>query len=535
MQISPLLPILCLLAGAVLIVLSTLVRFRWPSLIMVVSTGLAAAAMLPIAQQLPSTVIALDWRPATLLGSAVSLRVDTAAWLFGLALLLAGFAVGVTWLVVPAQGQSAPRALVLAMLAVGLASVFAANLLTLAISWGLLDALFCLTLLARGGRVSPQGASGSGRRAQMVLGLNGLATLSLWLVAVLIEQDHLSPYWHLLILPANARLLIGLAAALRLGLYPLHMWQPIELVGELDRAILIYLIPAAAGLSLWVRLSAIQGLPEGNLWPTIALITALIGGIQAWLQSDPRESLPHLALGYGGLLILSATATGSTTAALVAGSASWLLGLTLFFMGRPFTRTTWPWASLSSLGVASLAGLPLTIGYVGRLGFYRGLMAGPVWMLVVSMLAETLLISAMLRRLTTPDVEPSLPKGIPAHVGYAIALAVAAAPLLLAGVIRVPTAQPMLSMTASAWVAWAIPLAGAAVLTFIARQVRPRTSNWGAVLGKVVRLDWLYSMLLPLMRSPARVGLLLADLLEGDAAFLWMLVILALVLLYVRG
>ena len=527
MQISPLTPILCLLAGAVLIGLSTLVRFRWPSLIMVIATGLAAAAMLPLAQQLPATVVALDWRPVTLLGSAISLRVDTTAWLFGLALLVAGFAVALTWLVVPAKGQSAPRALAQAMLAAGLASAFAANLLTLAITWGLLDALFCLTLLARGG-------ANSGRRAQIVLGLNGLATLTIWFVAVLIEQDHLSPYWHLLILPSTARLLMGLAAALRLGLYPLHLWQPVELVGELDRAILVYLVPAATGLALWMRLAVIQGLPEGNLWSIIALVTALVGGVQAWLQSDPHESLPHLALGYGGMLILSATSAQTSSEALVAGSASWLLGLTLLFMGQSFTRKTWLWAALSSIGAAALAGLPLTVGFVGRLAFYQGAVSGPAWMLLLAIVAETLLISAMLRRLVTPDAESLVPAGILAHLGYAVALAVAAAPLLVAGAVRWPGQSSAPHIGGSVWAAWAAPLAGATVLAVVTRRLRRRVSNWNIWAGRFIRLDWLYSVMLPVMRSPARVGLLLADLLEGDGAFLWMLVILALVLLYVR-
>jgi hypothetical protein len=57
----------------------------------------------------------------------------------------------------------------------------------------------------------------------------------------------------------------------------------------------------------------------------------------------------------------------------------------------------------------------------------------------------------------------------------------------------------------------------------------------GEVTGRVIRLDWLYAILLPVARSPARLGLLAADLLEGDGAFLWMLVILALVLLYVQS
>lgn len=527
MQISPLTPILCLLAGAVLIGFSALVRFRWPSAIMAISVGLALIAMLPLARQLPASAIALDWRPVTLVGSTVSLRVDSTAWLLGVTLLAAGLAVALVWLVVPAQGQSAPRALMLAMLAMGLASVFAANLLTLAITWGLLDAFFGLTLLARGG-------AASGRRAQVALGLNGLATLAVWVVAVLIEQDHISPYWHLLALPTTARSLMGVAAALRLGLYPLHLWQPVELAGELDRAILIYLIPAAAGLALWVRLAVIQALPPGSLWPTLALVTALLGGVQAWLQSDPRESLPHLALGYGGMLILAATGARIPVTALAAGSVSWMLGLTLVFMGRPFTRKTWLWAGLAALGVATLAGLPLTIGFVGRLALYQKLLAGPAWMLWLAVMAEMLLISAMFRRLTMQEPEMPTPQGVPGHIGYAIALTVAAAPLLVAGVVRMPEEQVTSALDTVTWLTWAVPLVGAVVLTILSTRLDRRMREWGQVLGRVVRLDWLYSMLLPMSRAPARVGLLLADLLEGEAAFLWMLVILALVLLYAQ-
>ena len=526
MLISPLIPILCLLAGAFLMAVSALVRFRWPSLIMAVATGLAVVSLLPLQRQLPASTVALDWRPVTLVGSAVSLRVDSAAWLLGLALLLVGFAVSLTWQTVPAPEEVSrsgfSRALALAMLAVGLGSVFAANILTLALCWGLLDGLFCAVLLARGG-------SSSGRRAQVALGLNGLATLSVWLVAVLIEQDHLSPYWHLLVLPASARSVMGLAAALRLGLYPLHIWQPVELVSELDRAILVYLVPAAAGLSLWARLAVMQALPEGSVWPTIALVTALIGGVQAWLQFDPRESLPHVALGYGGMLILAATSGRTQAEALAVGAASWLLGLTLLFVGRPFGRSTWPWAIPSALGAATLAGLPLTLGFVSRSAFYQS--ASRVnGQLVLALIAESLLIGALLRRLFTPDDSP-LPQSRLAKVGYGAALVVAAVPLI-AGVLVPPVFEAGLST--AVWIAWGIPLLIGLVLAWVAGRLRTRTGGLSELTGRIIRLDWLYSILLPVMRSPARLGLLLADLLEGEGAFLWMLVILALVLLYVR-
>src|SRR5512136_2289058 len=143
MLISPLVPILCLLAGAFLMAVSALVRFRWPSLIMAIATGLAVVSMLPLQRQLPASTVALDWRPVTLVGSAVSLRVDSTAWLLGMALLVAGFAVSLTWQKSPALDETSlsalSRALMLAMLAVGLGSVFAANILTLVLCWGLLD------------------------------------------------------------------------------------------------------------------------------------------------------------------------------------------------------------------------------------------------------------------------------------------------------------------------------------------------------------------------------------------------------------
>jgi hypothetical protein len=127
-----------------------------------------------------------------------------------------------------------------------------------------------------------------------------------------------------------------------------------------------------------------------------------------------------------------------------------------------------------------------------------------------------------------------VPAGILPHLGYSIALAVAAAPLLVTGVARWPSLSPAQNVGTAVWAAWAAPLAGAAVLVLIAQQAHLETGEWGLWIGRFIRLDWLYSALLPVMRGPARVGSLLADLLEGDGAFLWMLVILALVLLYVR-
>ena len=529
MQISPLVPILCLLAGALVFELGALVRLRWLGLISVVATGAATAAMLLLSRGLPATSVVLDWRPVTVFGSTASLRVDETAWLLGAALLLTGLSVTLAWLAAPRQQTLVAHGLTLAMLAVGLGSLFAANILTLALFWGMLDALFCATLVTQGGLAS-------GRRAQLALGVNGLATLAMWVVVVLIEQDRVSPYWHLVMLPPVARVLMGLAAALRVGLYPLHIWRPVELVSEPDHSILIHLVPAIAGLSLWARLAVIQGLPEGNVWPTIALVTALIGGVLAWIQSDPRQSLPYLALGCGGMLILTAVVGKAPAAVLAAGSASWLLGLTALFVGRSWARGVGGllWAIPAALGVATLAGLPMTLGFGSRMALYQAASGESGWVFILGMVAEVLLIGAMLLRLLTAD-ESLLPAGTFARAGYAVALAVIAAPIVAGGFI--PSSRTPAATSVAAWVGWGLPLVLAVALAVMAGRLRStlRLDSWKDVAGPILRLDWFYALFLGVARGLGRAGLWLADVLEGDGAFLWMLFILALVLLYLRG
>ena len=530
MQISPLIPILCLFAGACLVAVSALLHFRWLSLLTALAIIVAAAALLLQVRQLPLTAVVLDWRPVTMLGSTASLRVDGTAWLFALALLAAGGSVALTWTVGIEQGQQAPsgsiQALTLAMLAVGLSSVFAANIVTLFLCWGLLDGLFSLALLACGGPAS-------GRRAQFALGLNGLATVTVWVVAVLSEQARLSPYWHLLILPANMRDWMALAAALRLGLYPLHIWESSDLDCP-ERTVLIYLIPAMTGLALWARLAVIQGLPDSNIWPAIALVTALVSGILAWVQPDSRESLPYLALGYGGMLILAATVGKSPAASLATGSAGWLLGLTLLSVGRPFTRDSWPWAIPTALGAATLAGIPWTAGFFSRSAFYQGAVGEPPWMLGMAFLAESFLIGALLHRLLAPDTT-TLPRRIWARIGYAVAFAVAAAPAVVLGIFPSPAGAPVsTAMGTLVWVGLGAPLAGAAALTLFARPVRAHLGGWGRTIAEVLRLDRWYSVALPVLRIPARLSRALGDVLDGNGAFLWMLIFLV-VALSLRG
>lgn len=529
-QISPFIPVASLLVGAGLVTAGVFLRFRWLGAVSALTVLVALAALVLQWPHLPITQVVFDWRPVTLLGATASLRVDRTAWLFELALLAAGAAVALKWAVMPTRNEErlvagASQTLTLFLLAAGVTSVSAANIVTVCLCWGMLDGLFCAAILIRGG-------PGSGRRAQLALGLNGLATLAVWCVAMLLEQARLSPYWHLLVLPPMAQNLMGLAAALRLGLYPLHLWETGE-HPDPERALLLYMIPAMAGLALWARLSVIEALPSGALWMSGALLTALLGGLQAWAQADPRESIPYLALGYGGMLILSAIVGSGPAAWLATGALSWLLGLTLLVVGRPLTRAVWPLAIPTLLGAATLAGLPLTLGFPGRAALYNAMSSQPMWLLVSAFFAEALLVGALIRCCLAPETSP-VPRGPLNWIGHAAAACLAMAPVLVLGINPALVDTPvMASMKASAWIGWGAPIVGAVALTLGAKPIRARLGDWGRVMGQALGAERWYSVLLPLIRLPARLGNSVSDVLQGDGAFLWTLIILMLVL-YLR-
>ena len=82
--------------------------------------------------------------------------------------------------------------------AAALGGIFASNLLTLAVAWGLLDLAFVVALLVRGG-------SEVGRRAALAIVVNTASTVCVWIAALLIENQQGSLYWHLFNAPEDAR------------------------------------------------------------------------------------------------------------------------------------------------------------------------------------------------------------------------------------------------------------------------------------------------------------------------------------------
>jgi formate hydrogenlyase subunit 3/multisubunit Na+/H+ antiporter MnhD subunit len=536
MLLPPTIPIAFLILGALAILAGHLAHLRQPSLIMSITALITLAMIWTLRSDSPVSQIIAPWQPVSVFGVPVSFRVDHTAWIIGLGLVLVCVATALTWLAYPGQTRPAPRAVALLLIASALASVFASNLLTLALAWGLLDTLFTIALLARSG-------SQLGRRAAIAIVLNIASTLCVWIAALVIENQHTSLYWHLLNAQSGPMGWLVAAAVLRLGLYPLHQWLPVELGQETDRAVLLFVIPSATGLALLARLAISQALPAQSIMPLLASLSALMGAFLAWRSPQPRSGLPFIALSFTGLMAISAT-TPTAVGTLLAATLNWIFVMSALFISRGFKRTA-PWWSIGAIVAAmSLIGVPGTIGFIVREQTISSLIDSGSWIsLVACLIAETLLVASVIRLIFSPAGD-SLPINFLRKISFGVALLFTIVPsialaVLPATITNVPLLPEMLNkLGVVGWIAWAVPLVGgiavavslrkpAAVLIIdlIDPEAEPR---W----QRLLELDWITSVASLPIRFITYVVRGLSSVLEGEGSLLWtmLLIVIALVL-----
>jgi formate hydrogenlyase subunit 3/multisubunit Na+/H+ antiporter MnhD subunit len=532
MTLPPTIPIAFLILGALAVGASTLARLNRPSLVMAIATiaALLAAAMLRSFDAISQIVS--SWLPISVFGVPVSFRVDQSAWIIGLSLTLAGVATAFTWFAYPGQYRPAPRALSLLLIASAVASVFASNLLTLALAWGVLDVVFTISLLVRSG---PE----IGRRAALAIVLNTASTLCVWIAALLIENGHDSLYWHLLNLPSGAQNWLAAAAVLRVGLYPFHQWLPVELGQEPDRAVLLFVVPSSVGLALWARLAIANILPVQSIVPWLAVLSALVGAFLAWREPQARRGLPFIALSLAGLSIIN-IATASRQGTLTAATLNWLFITLSLFISRGLDRKAVWWSAGAAIAALSLIGLPGTLGFIVRQQTIAGLIAAGDWpLLIVTLIAETILVATLTRLIFTPTSEEA-PHGWLRQIGFGLAIVCAAAPLIVLAVEptlvpSVPSMQQALSgLSLISWIAFVLPVAAGVIVaqrdhrTTSDESDLPAWTNW-------LRLDWLAALAALPINWLGRVLRGLADIFEGEGGLVWALVIIVVAIVLYSG
>lgn len=531
MSILPLVPILILLGGVLALLLCRAARFvhydvvaSAAALLALVAIMLLAVPDLPVRETLISS-----WQPTSVFGTPVALRVDRVDWMIGLVATLACGATALAGIAYPGRRRFGPRALALGMTAGLVAAAFSANVLTLALAWGLFDAFFVIAALMQGDE------SAAGRRAAFAVGFNIAATLCLWIAALAINQGNESQYWHLTQLPEGARQFLALAAVLRLGLYPFSQWLPAERKDVPGRVALLYVLPPLAGLHLLIRMASLDALPQEPAAMWFAALSVLAGGALAWWRSASQDALPYLSLSTLGIVVLSGIAGHTLTAPqaiLSAGAVSWALAIVTLSLNHGFRRRALWWSIGQALAVATLVGIPASAGFAVRTSLASATTWGGNLLLLICVVAgETLAFATIARLLTTPN--PSkIPRSWRDIASLASAITLVALPaFLLPAIARrvVPAITPpafavvLPDMGIPGSLLFILPLALAVTLEWLRRD---RRISMHANPTRLLNLDWLYHLSFRLANVVASVLNRLSAVIEGEGAVVWALLIL---------
>ncbi|MFN3929720.1 MAG: hypothetical protein ACK4OK_08825, partial [Thermoflexus sp.] len=263
---------------------------------------------------------------------------------------------------------------------------------------------------------------------------------------------------------------------------------------------------------------------SGMLWVVIALgLTALLGGLWAWAEPDPRAGLVEAAWGSAAWWALAGLVD---PAAAPLAAVLWPICFALIFAGRPFEPDSL-WGLPALIAILTIAGLPLTPGTRIASALFQ---AWPLWAWPFLILLHGLLLGALLRGWCR-EVEEPLPSERIWRTLYILALALGAIGLLgLGGFLRgwqnvpLPVRVPLL-----------MGLGLGMVLQWQADRVHTTIRGWAQV-RPFLSLDWMYGGLTRLIARPAgALQRVLEFLSHPTVMWLWALVIAGILLLFWQG
>ncbi len=467
-------------------------------------------------RQPPQEVVLRLERPFSVFQTAWVFRLTPSVWGQGLGVLLAGFLVAWMWVAHPGQGRGWPRVLALGMVVAATGAALAADLFTLLMAWAMLDAMFLALLLIRRGQAVAD-------RAVLAGLVNGAALLSLWAAAWQIWRSGDSLFWSRMEGIAPLPFLV-LAALIRLDIYPFHVGRPPELADEVDRAALLYILPTSMGLMLWTHLvPLIRGWP-GMPWVAMALgLTALLGGLWAWAEPDPRAGLVEAAWGNAAWWALAGLAHPDVAPL---AAILWPICFALIFAGRPFDRTSL-WGIPALAAILTIAGLPIMPGMRIAVAPFQ---AWPLWAWPFLTLPPALLVGALCRGWLREAEEP-LPSERIWRIAYGLGLALGMVGLMaLGGIFGAWEDVPLV---------FRLPLLASLGLGMVglwqAEKVHAAARGWARV-RPFLSLDWMYGGLTRLISRPAGVLQQVLEFLSHPAVmWLWVLVIAGILLLFWQG
>lgn len=452
----------------------------------------------------------LIWQPASLFAQSPTFTTDPIAWAYALSMITLTLSVVLTSVV----RSNFPSALswvgALALSALGTLAVVADNPVTLALIWAAIDLVDLIVQL----RFVEEPTLGERVVTSFATRLTGTMVL-LWASVSSSAQGGTADFHAI---PSQASLFLLLAAALRIGVLPLHLPYPSKTALRRGFGTVLRMISAGSSLILLARI------PGGNITSPLApyllalvALAALYGGWM-WLRApDELTGRPFWLIGVGSL------AVAATLRANPIGAAAWscaliLCGGVLFLSSEPnkwLTRSLW----VAVFGISALPFSLTSTGWSGGTGFFL------TWLPLL--LAQAMLLAGFIRHiLRSPasreiyEDQPLWGKNI-----YPIGIILLLSTTLLLG-----------------WFGWdgslrfgnLIAGLAASALTFGLIWFTPRIRILNPVRAHWVRptnltwLDGLYQTAWNVYRLLGRLSNIFSNILEGDSGIMWTLLFLVL-------
>ncbi len=560
--LSPVGPALTLLIGAgIMIVFGRWVRR--PGVVTGIALSILAIAVWLFLRLRTDPIVptfSRPWQPPLQTGTNLVWVGDGWNWyISGLLLLLGGIGIlldlnnayGAT---VQSRRIHSSLAVHMAVLSAGLLFVASGNILTTMLTWVLLD----LFIILRGTVESERAASQNMDRPAVQHQARGLSLLGALLLLIgLLPAGPEGPSQALSggSLPAETAGLMLLAALIRAGIYPFHLWLFPDNKDKVNVSDLLldHMVPVLCGLWLlgWTVSLASDYV---HMQPDIIAILclALLGSaVAAWTAREQAYFTTFVLVTSAGLVALTGVLAHNPgpegliwpTTAFALGGALWLVGEEVY--------QTWGWQIPVSVGALALAGVPFTPGFLTQPSIARMWQPDALFLALFGtyVVAQSFQIAALLRSWSDSDRKqpPMLQPGVIVRLMAAtIALlapltVIGFFPRIAAGLANMQDAipptlgnPPSVVAQMPVWFAVVIPLALGIGL------VIARPTLWAAMgptldrVGSFARLEWLFRLTWWIIDSLSDAWGRALRLVEGAGYVGWVMVFLLIGYLLVR-